>query len=119
MQLGHDASRGLDFYRAIGGGVEFGERAEDALHREFREELDVSLDEARLLAVVENIFVYEGEHGHEYAHVFAVESAEIDAIPLTAQLQILDEGSMVEWVPIADLRNGIRPLFPDSIAVFL
>lgn len=109
---GHDRSRGLDFLRAIGGGIEFGETAAEALRREFMEELGVSLQDAEPLGVFENIFTYEGEPGHDIAHVFAVTCAELDAVPLDAELRILDEGSPVRWVPIADIESGIRVLFP-------
>lgn len=111
---GHDRSRGLDFLRAIGGGIEFGETAVEALGREFMEELGVSLQDAEPLGVFENIFTYEGEAGHEIAHVFAVTCAELDAVPLDAELRILDEGSPVRWVPIADIESGIRVLFPEG-----
>jgi 8-oxo-dGTP pyrophosphatase MutT (NUDIX family) len=109
---GHDRSRELDFLRAIGGGIEFGETAADALRREFMEELGVALDSAEPLGVFESIFTYEGAPGHEIAHVFAVTSAELDDVPLDAELRILDEGSPVHWVPIADIASGIRVLFP-------
>jgi 8-oxo-dGTP pyrophosphatase MutT (NUDIX family) len=109
---GRDVSKGQDFYRAIGGGIEFGERADEALRREFLEELGVVLDGSRVLTVTENIFTYEGSPGHEVAHIFAVECAALDALPLDAELHILDEGSPVRWVPIEDLRDGVRPLFP-------
>ncbi|UYO96228.1 NUDIX domain-containing protein [Microbacterium sp. M28] len=109
---GRDHSVGADFHRAIGGGIEFGERADDALRREFMEELGVSLVGSGLLAVCENIFTYEGEPGHEIAHIFAVVCAELDAVPLDAELHVLDEGSPVRWVPIDDLRDGVRPLYP-------
>jgi len=109
---GRDESKGLAFLRAIGGGIEFGERAEDALRREFMEELGVRLDAVDLLGVRENLFEYEGRRGHEIAHIFAVESAELDAVALHAELKILDEGSAVRWIPIDDIRGGIRPLFP-------
>lgn len=109
---GRDELRGLDFHRAIGGGIEFGETAADALRREFMEELGVRVDRAELLGVHENIFVYEGEPAHEIAHIYAVTSAEIDALPLDARLVVLDEGSPVNWVPIAEIRDGIHPLFP-------
>jgi len=112
--FGTDRSRRLDFLRAIGGGIEFGETAVAALHREFREELGVTLDSVELLRIHENIFTYEGVPGHEIAHVFAVSSTELDAVPLDAELQVLDEGSPVRWVPIDDIRTGIRVLFPDG-----
>lgn len=112
--FGTDAVRRLDFLRAIGGGIEFGETAEAALRREFMEELGVTLDTAEPLGVFENIFTYEGVPGHEIAHVFAVTCAEIDALPLDAELSVLDEGSPVRWVPIDDIRSGARVLFPSG-----
>lgn len=111
---GTDQTRGLDFLRAIGGGIEFGERAEEALRREFMEELGVRLDSVALLGVSENIFTYEGVAGHEIGHIFSVESEEIDAIPLDAELHVLDEGSPVRWVPISDIGDGRRTLFPSG-----
>ncbi|WP_314137780.1 NUDIX domain-containing protein [uncultured Plantibacter sp.] len=98
---GVDTVKDQAFHPAIGGGIEFGETAEAALRREFVVELGVTLGRVTLLDVAENIFEYEGEPGHEIAHIFAVESAEIDAIPLDAELHVLDEGSPVRWVSIS------------------
>lgn len=116
MLEGVDRVTGEAFHRAIGGGIEFGETAEAALRREFTEELGVTLGTIELLEVVENIFEYEGNPGHEIAHVFAVESAEIDAIPLDARLRVLDEGSPIGWVPIVEMN---RPLYPAGVAEIL
>ncbi|WP_406246131.1 NUDIX hydrolase [Microbacterium sp. M] len=112
--FGRDESIGIDFYRAIGGGIEFGERADEALRREFLEELGVTVEDSQLLAVAENIFTYEGSPGHEIAHIFAVDCASLDALPLDAELHVLDEGSPVRWVPIGGLREGARPLYPSG-----
>lgn len=109
---GLDTVRGLKFFRAIGGGIEFGESAETALRREFQEELGCQLQRVELLGVLENIFEYEGRSGHEVVHVFAVQSAALSSVPLDAELRVLDEGSLVRWVPVENLRGGQRPLFP-------
>lgn len=107
--VGSDSVKDETFYRAIGGGIEFGETAEAALRREFQEELGVALGGVELLDVVENIFVFEGAPGHEIAHVFAVESSDIDAMSLDAQLHVLDEGSPIRWVAIDGIEH---PLYP-------
>ena len=113
---GADSATGDLFHRAIGGGIDFGETAEAALRREFVEELGVSLGEVTLNDVVENIFEYEGIPGHEIAHIFRVESAEIDAIPLDATLHVLDEGSPVRWVSV---RQTDRPFYPAGVTRIL
>jgi 8-oxo-dGTP pyrophosphatase MutT (NUDIX family) len=113
MLDGEDSVKGEAFHRAIGGGIEFGETAEAALRREFMEELGIVLGPVTLLGVVENIFEHEGRPGHEIAHVFAVDSPQIDAIPLDAELRILDEGSAVRWVSIAATD---RPLYPSGVS---
>lgn len=110
---GEEIASGRQFHRAIGGGIEFGETAEAALRREFVEELGMTLGRVELLAVIENLFVYENSPGHEIVHVFHVESPELDRIPLEARLHILDEGSPVGWVPI---RSADRPIYPQGVA---
>ena len=111
LSEGFDRVRGLVFHRAVGGGIEFGERAEAALRREFDEELAVSLSGVRPLGVIENIFAFEGVPDHEYVHVFAVESDALDGVPLDAQLVVLDEGSPVRWVPL----DTQTPVFPAGV----
>ncbi|MEN0103437.1 MAG: NUDIX domain-containing protein, partial [Curtobacterium sp.] len=91
----HDRVRDHRFHRPVGGGIEFGETAEEALRREFREELDVDLDVLEPLGVLENIFTFEGHPGHEFVHVFAVGSPGLDSVPLDTSLVVLDEGSPV------------------------
>ncbi len=103
------------FARAIGGGIEFGEHAEQALRREFREELGVELTSSELLAVTENLFDLAGEPGHEIVHVFAVRCAELDLMPPAASRPVLDNDSVARWYRLADLADSNPPLYPDGM----
>ncbi|MGE5426110.1 MAG: NUDIX hydrolase [Bacillota bacterium] len=66
---GYDKSKGESFYRPLGGGIEFGETSEEALKREFMEEISAELKDCRLITVVENIFTYEERKGHEICFI--------------------------------------------------
>lgn len=100
------------FLRAIGGGIEFGERAEKALRREFQEELAVEIQEARLLAVTENLFTLDGRRGHQIVHVFAIRSDELERMPLDERRRILDGDSIAGWWPLDELGDDLLPLYP-------
>lgn len=67
---GYDPIKQQHFYRPLGGGIEFGERAVDTLHRELREEIDAEIKDLRYLGTLENIFTFNGEMGHEIVLVF-------------------------------------------------
>ncbi|MCT9820112.1 tetratricopeptide repeat protein [Microbacterium sp. W1N] len=103
------------FLRAPGGGLEFGETTAAGMRRELDEELAADVQEARLLAVTENIFTLGPKHGHEIVHVFAVRSTRLEALPRGSRLPVLDSDTTVGWYRIDDLAGGDPPFYPDGI----
>ncbi|MEP7134156.1 MAG: NUDIX domain-containing protein [Chloroflexota bacterium] len=67
---GYDPLKQQTFYRPLGGGIEFGEKAEDTVRRELKEELNVEVGEVRYLGTLENIFVFTGTPSHEIVMIF-------------------------------------------------
>ena len=67
-----DDSGKLKGVRPLGGTIEFGETAQNALLREFQEELGISISIASLPIFCENLYEHEGQTGHEYLIVFDV-----------------------------------------------
>jgi ADP-ribose pyrophosphatase YjhB (NUDIX family) len=59
--------------RPLGGSVEFGESAKDAVIREFKEEIDVEVSILAGPMVLENVFVHEGQKRHEILFIFDLE----------------------------------------------
>lgn len=106
-----DAVRGQRFHRLVGGGIEFGETSEQALRRELHEELGADLRSSESLGVLENIFEYEGEPGHQIAHLYLVESDAIDSLALDETRKVADEDARVHWVDLSALD---LPLYPDG-----
>ncbi len=70
VSKGVDPKTGERFYRPLGGAVEFGERSDQALVREIREEIGQEIADIRLLGILENLFTYDGQLGHEIVFVF-------------------------------------------------
>jgi 8-oxo-dGTP pyrophosphatase MutT (NUDIX family) len=67
---GRDHVKRETFYRPLGGTIEFGERGEEAVRREFLEEIGARLLELHYLGMLENIFTCEGARGHEIVLVY-------------------------------------------------
>lgn len=117
VERGYDHVLGEPFLRAIGGGVEFGERAVDALAREWREELGLELEAPALLGVIENLFTSNGRAGHEVAFVFSARVADAWARERDEIVATEPDGTRHEavWVPLEALLHGPLPFKPAGL----
>jgi NADH pyrophosphatase NudC (nudix superfamily) len=70
---GRDKHTNENFYRPLGGGIDFGEIAEMTLKREMLEELNEEIVVNGFITTLENIFTYEGKFGHEICMIFKAE----------------------------------------------
>jgi ADP-ribose pyrophosphatase YjhB (NUDIX family) len=104
-------------WRPLGGGVDFGERAVDALRREYMEELGLAITEPRLLAVLENIYEHHGAPGHEI--VFVYETSFEDRSVYERDALEGREGDLrltAHWVSLARFEGeGALALYPDGL----
>ena len=54
VSKGYDNIKSEEFYRSIGGGIEFLENSKDALKREFKEDLGIDINVGEFLGISEN-----------------------------------------------------------------
>ena len=101
------------FHRPLGGSIEFGEYAADAIRREFLEEIAQDLTNVRLAGVLENLFRWGDVAAHEVDFIFTAAFADEAAYEIAEQ-QILDqsEPSPVIWRAPDDK----TPLYPNGLA---
>ena len=123
LARGYDSSKGETFYRPVGGKIEFGETAAQAVAREVMEELGAQVADIVYLGALENIFQYEGKLGHEIVLVFdgrfVDESLNADDVQLVGE----DDGETLyeaNWHTLAAFRAAnAPPLYPDGLLALL
>ncbi len=116
VQRGSDATTTpTDFHRLLGGHVEFGEAALDAVRREILEETAAELQDPRRLGVLENRFVYEDQPGHEIVFVYSGSLCPPEPVP-DGGGWLSDNGAAiwVEWRSIAT-HGATIPLYPAGV----
>ena len=112
---GCDPVKQETFYRALGGGLEFGEHSTDALQREFQEEIQAELTNIKYLACLENIFVFNGQTGHELIQLYQCEFVDTKFYQLESLAFADGEWELTAlWMPIERFRSGELRLVPEK-----
>lgn len=107
------------FYRFLGGGIEFREESEEALVREFKEELNADIDVNKYLCTLENIYTFEKRKGHEIVIVY-----EIDLPKDFYEKDVMErsEDNMIGkamWIDKNIFLNDEKILYPAEIKKYL
>jgi ADP-ribose pyrophosphatase YjhB (NUDIX family) len=113
---GYDPAKGETFYRPLGGSIEFGERGQEALVRELREEVKVEATNLRYLGAIENIFNFKGQTGHEIVLVYEGDFAD-DAIYKRAMVFGYEDGGgafKAVWKSVSEF-GPQAPLYPEGL----
>lgn len=119
LEKGHDDIRNLDFYRPLGGGIEFMEKSQDTAIREIKEEIGATLVQLELLTVFENIFEFNAKPGHEITFLYKGELAETEFYQ-RQEIPILDKSdSSAEWISVSEIQEGKVLVFPGVVRDFL
>jgi 8-oxo-dGTP pyrophosphatase MutT (NUDIX family) len=117
---GFDPVKQEPFYRALGGGIEFGETSLESLKREFREELQAELTNIRYLGCLENLFTFNGKPGHELVQLYGCDFADKtfyqrEQIPFTDS----DQTYTAYWIERARFQSGELRLVPPECLQYL
>jgi len=114
---GFDKVKGETFFRPLGGGIEFGERGEDAIRRELKEEIDVEVGEVRYIGALENIFTFNGRPYHEIALVYdgaLIDSGLYDRAVIAGKEANGDPIRAI-WKDLDEFESGESILYPEDL----
>lgn len=113
---GYDELRQSAYYRPLGGEIEFGETGEQALQREFMEEIGQPIAHIRYLETLENHYTLDGIQGHELVRVYTAELTDADA--LTRDYTICEPGQpplKTRWLDLDAAAENSERLVPQGI----
>jgi 8-oxo-dGTP pyrophosphatase MutT (NUDIX family) len=119
---GYDPLKKQNFYRPLGGGIEFGERSEDTVRRELMEEIQAEVGDVWYLGTLENIFVFNGTPGHEIVQVYdgvLKESGLYDQTVIVGQEADIEESFRAVWMSLDEFGEGKSILYPTGLLEML
>ena len=115
----YTAPDGDHYYRPLGGAIEFGERAAQAVKREILEEIEAEIEQVRHLTTVENIFERDGERAHQIEFLFEAQLADRSLYRAELINGTESSGKRIEavWLDLAEPLDG--PLYPSGLREML
>jgi undecaprenyl diphosphate synthase len=110
-----------EFYRPVGGGVDFQESSEDALSREIYEEIGEKVTNIRELGVLENVFNFRGVDQHQiYKGFFAeFENPEVYATEKIYGTELDGTKFTAEWMDLETLLDEKTVVYPRGLKEIL
>jgi 8-oxo-dGTP pyrophosphatase MutT (NUDIX family) len=114
---GYDEVKRQTFYRPLGGTIEFGEHSSQTVVRELREELGAEVRDVRYLYTLENVFVFNGQQGHEIVLVYDGTLADpaLYERPVIEAHEDNGQAFLARWVSLKDVESGETPLYPSGL----
>lgn len=115
---GFDKVKNETFYRCLGGGIEFLEKSEEALKREFLEEINVDITVKDFLGISENIFTYQGKKAHELILFYSIEISDKN---YQEEYKVIDDHgeTIAKWIDINEFKNKNKILYPEEVFKYI
>lgn len=112
-QIGiHSQGSGV-YYRPVGGTIELGERSEDTLVREYKEEIGAEIEIIKYIDCIENIYKIANKIGHEITLLYTVkfkneELYKHEAFTVTEG----DKITIAKWISLDDIFDQRKIVYP-------
>jgi ADP-ribose pyrophosphatase YjhB (NUDIX family) len=108
------------YFRPLGGSIDFRERSDVTVKREFMEELGVRLTNLKFLGVIENILTMEGNDYHEIDFIYEGDMKE-EGIYNMQNIEFLEGGknALAMWVEYSEFTSGKLRLVPEEIFKYI
>ena len=117
---GSDPLTGRDYYRPLGGEIEFGELGADCVARELREEIGAELADITYLGLIENRFSLAGVEAHQLMLVYWAKLLDLQRYQgRPVQVQEGRETFVACWMPRTEFESGAARLVPEGLLELL
>ncbi|HMD89579.1 MAG TPA: NUDIX hydrolase [Anaerolineaceae bacterium] len=118
---GFDIVKKQAFFRPLGGKIEFGEYGYQTVIREIKEEIHADVTNLNYLGTLENIFIYNGQKGHEIILVYDCEFVDPTMYSKLIINGLEDDGVQIKavWKSLLEIKEDGVPLYPSGLMQLL
>lgn len=119
-QIGiHSQGSGV-YYRPVGGTIEFGEHSEDALVREYKEEIGAEIEILQYIDCIESIYKVTDKIGHEITLLYTVKFKNEELYK--QEIFTVTEGDKItvaKWIALEDIFDERKVLYPVGLSTLI